>query len=485
MSNILTLSAILAFFLIGVVLILLQRRHKIWLRLLAAIVFVVVTRLALVHAFHLRLEMDGSGMLPLVRWGTKEAHFEELEKSRQEDVKVPEVAVAKAETPVEEAKPKTVNYWTDFRGPDRAGVYAEQPILASWPLKQLWKRPIGGGYASFVVADGLAFTIEQRRANEAVVAYSLSTGREKWVHSYPASFQEAMGGDGPRATPVWNEGLLYSQGATGELRVLDAATGKLKWSKNILQDNGADNLQWGMANSPLIVDDKVIVTPGGKNGKSLVAYNRLTGADVWKVLDDKQSYTSPMLTTLNGKRQILAVTGSRAVGLDPATGGLLWEFPWKTEYDINSALPLIVDESHFYISAGYGHGAALVEVSGSGAKAVWQNTKMKNKFNHAVLYNGFVYGFDESILACIDVKTGDLKWKGGRYGYGQLLLAQGNLVVITEQGELVLVKATPEGHQELAKFQAIEGKTWNSPAIAGGILLVRNTAEMAAFTTGK
>ena len=313
------------------------------------------------------------------------------------------------------------------------------------------------------------------------MAYDLMTGRELWAHTYDANFQESMGGDGPRATPVWHDGLIYSQGATGELRCLDAVTGSLKWSKNILEDNGAQNIQWGMSNSPLIVDDKVIVTPGGSNGKSVVAYHRLTGVGVWKSLDDKTSYTSPMLVTLAGKRQILAVNATRAVGLDPESGAMLWEFPWKTEYDINSAMPLIVDDSHFFISAGYGHGAALVEVSAAGAKAVWQNTKMKNKFNHSVLYNGYIYGFDESILACIDAKSGELKWKGGRYGYGQLLLASGHLVIIGEQGELALVKATPDGHQELAKFSAIEGKTWNSPAISDGFLLVRNSAEMASY----
>jgi outer membrane protein assembly factor BamB len=469
-----------------------RRSWKIWQRILASILVLIVTRMWLVNVMHMRLELDGSGIMPMVRWGTNEENYSKLEKSREEmkplEASAPIVAKAAPAAPVEAAKPAYTAYWADFRGPGRAGVYDQMPILTVWPatgLKQLWRQPIGGGYASFAIANGRAFTIEQRRKKEAVVAYDMANGRELWAHSYDANFQEAMGGDGPRATPVWNAGLVYSLGATGELRCLDAATGSVRWSKNILADNSAQNIQWGMANSPLIVDDMVIVMPGGTNGKSIVAYNKLNGARVWSSLDDKATYTSPMLVTLGGKRQILAVTASRAVGLEPASGALLWEFPWKTEYDINSALPVVVDESHFLISAGYGHGAALVEVAPTGAKAVWQNTKMKNKFNHSVLYNGYLYGFDESILACIDVKTGDLKWKGGRYGYGQLLLAGGYLVITSEQGDVALVKATPEGHQEVAKFTAIEGKTWNSPAISDGYLLVRNTSEMACYRIGK
>ena len=448
---------------------------------MGAILVLIVIRLFLVHVMHMRIELDGSGIMPMVRWGTKEEQDSKLDHSREAPKPI-EAAVPAA------AKPSYSAYWTDFRGPGRAGVYNQMPILTEWPaagLERIWKQPIGGGYASFVIANGRAFTIEQRRTKEAVTAYDLATGRELWAHTYDANFKESMGGDGPRATPVWHDGLLYSLGATGEFRCLDAATGSVRWSKNILEENGAQNIQWGMSNSPLIVDDKVIVTPGGTNGKSIVAYNRLTGDVVWKSLDDKQSYTSPMLATLNGKRQILAVNAERIVGLVPETGALFWEFPWKTEYDINSALPVIVDDSHFLISAGYGHGSALIKISTAGATAVWQNTKMKNKFNHSVLHKGYLYGFDEAILACIDVKTGQLKWKGGRYGYGQLLLAGEHLIITSENGDAVLVKASPDAHHELAKFSAIEGKTWNSPAISDGLLLVRNTSEMACYRIGK
>ena len=225
----------------------------------------------------------------------------------------------------------------------------------------------------------------------------------------------------------------------------------------------------------------MIVTPGGPSGQSVVAYNKLTGEPVWKALDDKQAYTSPMLVTLAGKRQILMVSASRVAGLAVENGSVLWEFPWTTEYGLNSSQPLVIGGNRVFISAGYDHGAALLEVGASGVKQIWANKKMKNKFSSSVLYEGNIYGLDEAILACIDAATGELKWKGGRYGYGQVLLAGSHLIVTTEGGEVVLVKATPESHQELARFQAVSGKTWNVPAISDGRLLVRNTTEMACF----
>jgi outer membrane protein assembly factor BamB len=360
------------------------------------------------------------------------------------------------------------------------------PILTRWPAdgpRRLWRGPIGGGYASFVIANGKAFTIEQRRDKETVAAYDLATGNEVWSHNWTARFQESMGGDGPRATPTWDDRRVYALGATGELRCLDAESGRRIWSKNILTDTGVTNLQWGMAAAPLVVDDKLIVLPGGP-GASVVAYNKHTGEPVWRVLDDKQSYTSPMLVTLAGERQILVVSASRAFGLTPE-GALLWEYQWTTSYEINAAQPVIVGSDSFILSAGYGHGAARVRVSkaGSGftATRVWENTRMKNKFTSSVLHEGHIYGLDESILACMDVETGELKWKGGRYGYGQVMLASGHIVVVAEDGDLALVRATPERHEELVRFSAISGKTWNHPAMSGGILMVRNTTEMSAF----
>ncbi|MFL6231491.1 MAG: PQQ-binding-like beta-propeller repeat protein [Pyrinomonadaceae bacterium] len=380
------------------------------------------------------------------------------------------------------------NYWTNFRGPNRDGRYEERAIKTSgWgALKPLWKQPIGDGFSSFVVADGVAYTIEQRRQQEVVAAYQVETGRELWTRAWGASFSPDDTGDGPRSTPTWDEGRLYALGAEGELECLDAKSGKVLWQKNILTDNGASNLQWGTAESPLVVDDKVIVMPGGTSGKGFVAYNKLTGARVWSSQNDRASYTSPMLATLGGKRQIVAVTASRLVGLDPADGVLLWSYPWATQMGINVAQPLVVAKNRIFLSAGYGHGATLVELTPQGkgfdAKAVWENINLKTKFNSPVYDNGYVYGLDEGTLTCIDLATGERKWKGGRYNYGQVLYASGHLIVTDgASGEVALVKADPAQYTEVARIQAVSGKTWNVPAIANGRLLVRNGSEMACY----
>ena len=386
------------------------------------------------------------------------------------------------------AQPATArNYWTNFRGPKRDGKYDEAPVSTNWPangLPVVWKQPVGVGHSSFSVADGKAYTLEQRRNQEVVAAYDLGTGRELWAQKWNAEFTDSTG-DGPRSTPTWDQGRIYALGATGELRCLDANTGAVIWGKNILSDNSANNLPWAMAASPLIVDDKVIVLPGGAPNKSVVAYNKNTGAPVWKVLNDSQAYVSPMLVELAGRRQIVVVSASRVVGLAPENGSLLWSYPWSTDMGINVSQPIMVDQNRFFISSGYGKGAALVEVKGSGnsytATTIWENNNMKNKFNSSVLHNGYVYGLDEGILVCLDVNTGERKWKEGRYGYGQILLAGGHLIVTSDQGDIALVKASPDKYTEVARFTALQGQTWNYPAIAGGRLLVRNSNEMAAY----
>jgi outer membrane protein assembly factor BamB len=202
-------------------------------------------------------------------------------------------------------------------------------------------------------------------------------------------------------------------------------------------------------------------------------------------LSDTAAYTTPMLVTLAGRPQLLIVTATRAVGLEPADGKLLWEHPWVTDMGINVAQPILTGENGFILSAGYGHGAAAVEITRDGEafvpRTVWESNRMKNKLSSSVVHQGHLYGLDEGILACLDAATGELRWKGGRYGHGQLLLAQGSLIVLTEKGELALVDAAPDAFVERARFGAIDGRTWNHPAIASGILLVRNAREMAAF----
>src|SRR4051812_39469343 len=264
----------------------------------------------------------------------------------------------------------TSSYWSGFRGPLRDGVYNEQPIRTNWPgtgLQPLWKQPIGGGYASFAVADGLAFTIEQRRVQEAVVAYELATGREVWTNSWEASFEETLGGDGPRATPAVSGGLVYGLGALGEFRCLKAASGDLVWRHNIIDENGGTHLTYGLAASPLVNGNEVIVVPGGGAGKSVVAYDRLSGKPLWHAQNDQPAYSSPMLMRISGATNLVVVSDKRAIGLDPANGTLLWQFPWKVlQGNRNIAQPLLVRTNRVFLSGGYGTGCVLFDVTRDG-----------------------------------------------------------------------------------------------------------------------
>lgn len=432
--------------------------------------------------YGLRIELAGNGLAPIFTFHDPDSHFDAIEAARSGG---DEGTVQAASRPP--AGPNDAS-WTDYRGPNRDGEYTASAIRTDWPsdgLPEIWRQKVGGGYASVVVAEGRVFTIEQRRDEEVAAAYDFNTGEELWKNGWKAHFRESMGGPGPRATPTWRDGKVYALGGTGELRALQAATGEVIWRKNILSDNGAKNLTWAISGAPLVLDDKLIVLPGGTRGKSIVAYDKETGDLIWASLNDKQAYTSPMLARLAGRLQIVLVSAPRLLAVDPEDGSLLWDYPWRTSYDANCAQPLIVDDEHVFVSSGYGTGAALVKIVADGdglrAEQVWKNNTMKNKFNSSVLHEGIVYGLDEAILAAVDVRSGERKWKGGRYGYGQVLLAGGHLIVLTEAGDVVLVKATPESHQEVARFSAIKGKTWNTHAIAGGRLIVRNQTEMACY----
>ena len=486
----------------------------VWITLLVALVAGGVLYLA-----GLRVVMDGGGGFHLQFVSSPDRHAAELARHREAQRAAaapvpaqsasapapvapapasppaggegagPGAAPVKSE-PMATAAPAAAGstYWTGFRGPRRNGTYDQQPILTAWPSdgpKPLWKQPVGGGYASFAIARGRAFTIEQRGPQEVVAAYDVHSGRELWTNAWNATFRESMGGDGPRATPAWADGRVFALGGIGELRALDEATGQVVWRTDILKDAGANNLQWGMAASPLVVGETVIVQPGGPGGQSVVAYSKETGKRTWAALDDQQSYSSPMVAELAGVRQLLVFSAARVVGLTLDGGQVLWEHPWKTNFDINASQPVVVSANRVFLSTGYGQGAVMLELTRAEPKwsvrEVWRNIRMKNQFSTSVLHEGYLYGLDEAILACLDAATGDVKWKGGRYGYGQVVLASGHLIVLTESGELALVRATPESHQELLRVPAIEGKTWNHPALSDGYLLIRNGNEMAGY----
>lgn len=380
----------------------------------------------------------------------------------------------------------------EFRGPRRDGVVDGPALARDWsavPPKLVWRQPVGGGYAGFVVVGPLAITVEQRRGSEAVVAYDVDTARERWIHEYPALFHETLGGDGPRATPTLHGDKVISLGATGELVCLELATGKPLWQANILTQNGCANLDWGMSGSPLVLDELVLVNPGNQKGteksRSITTFALADGKPSWSGGAAKAGYASPTIATLGGTRQIVMFDGQGLAGYDATDGRELWRTPWKSDFDINAAQPILLPLDQIFITSAAG--AALVQVSQTGgawsAEDVWRNRKLKASYACPIAYQGHVYGLDDGILTCLDLTDGKQKWKarGGSYGAGQMLLSGDLLLVLSEAGELVLVEARPDRFSELARIQAIDGKTWNNPTLVGGRAFVRNHLEMAAY----
>jgi outer membrane protein assembly factor BamB len=377
--------------------------------------------------------------------------------------------------------------WAGFRGGARDSVLRGVRIETDWsrtPPVELWRQPIGPGWSSFAVAGDRLFTQEQRGDDEIVSAYDLKTGTPVWKHRDAARFWESNAGAGPRATPALHNGRVYTLGGTGIVNALDARNGSAVWSRNAVADTGATIPDWGIAGSPLVVGDVVIVAAAG----NLAAYDLATGTPRWYGPKEGRGYSSPQLMTIDGVAQVVLLNGPGVIGVAPSDGTVLWKHDWPGDSIVQ---PAIVDGGDLLIGSGSGlasrTGMARINVAhadgGWIVKERWMTTGLKPYFNDFVVHQGHAYGFDGGILASIDVADGTRKWKGGRYGHGQLMLLpeQNLLLVLSEDGELALVSATPDKFTEIGRAPAIEGKTWNHPVLAGDVLLVRNGEEMAAF----
>jgi outer membrane protein assembly factor BamB len=374
--------------------------------------------------------------------------------------------------------------WPAFRGADRDGSVRGVRINTDWsasPPVELWRRPIGPGWSSFAVSNDLLYTQEQRGDEEVVACYNVTTGKPVWRHRDAARFWESNAGAGPRATPTLSNGRVYTFGGTGILNALDAGTGAVVWSRNAASDTRKKVPGWGFASSPLVVDDEVIVATAG----ALVAYDLATGKPRWFGPDGGSGYSSPHLLTIAGVPQILLLSGTGATSVAPTDGKRLWEHPLPPFTRI--VQPALTADGDVLLHDGEGNGMRSIAVAlgpnGWTVEERWTSEGLNPYFNDFVVHDGHAFGFDASSLACIDLKDGARKWKGGRYGHGQLLLLpeQDLLLVLSEEGELALVGASPDQFKELARFPAIKGKTWNHPVLVGDVLLVRNGEEMAAF----
>jgi len=373
--------------------------------------------------------------------------------------------------------------WPGFRGPNRDGVVPGTRLATDWsltPPQPLWRRKIGPGWSSFAVANQRVYTQEQRGDEELVACYDLTTGDPVWFHSNTARFYESIGGPGPRATPTLNEGHLFTLGATGILNALNARDGTLLWERDVTDDARATDPYWGFANSPLVFDDLVIVSAAGQ----LVAYDRTSGERRWLGPESAESYSSPHFATVMGIPQVVQLSGDGALAVTPSDGRVLWHHEWSGRPMVQ---PTRINGSQLLINAGEGYGLRKISFAHQGSQwkvtPDWTSIRLKPNFNGLVVHRNHAFGFDGGIMACIELENGTRKWKGGRYGMGQLLLLpdQDLLLVISEKGELVLVEASTEKFNELGRYPAIQGKTWNHPALIDDILLIRNGQEMAAY----
>ena len=389
--------------------------------------------------------------------------------------------------------------WPQHLGPNRNGLSAETGLLNEWPQngpKELFRVPGGVGMSGLAISRGTLVTLVQKTGKQFVIALDAKTGESKWETPVAPAYANTMG-DGPRATPTVVGDHIFAFTGEGILVALDFKSGKVLWSHNVVKKLGGKPADYGMACSPIVVEDLVIVTAGAPNS-TVAAYNTRSGEEAWTVGNDPAGYSSPALLDLAGRKQLVTYTGSSVLGIAPDTGTLLWRYPYKTDYDCNIATPVAVDGKVF-ISSGENHGCALLSLKPNGDKfdvrETWvsQGSKsvLRNEWQTSMLLDGYLYGFDNggsagpiTHLTCIEAATGLRQWQKIRFGKGNGIAADGKLLISTMKGEFVLVRANPEEFEEIGRATVI-GKTRQAPALANGLLYFRDDNEILCLDIRK
>jgi outer membrane protein assembly factor BamB len=381
--------------------------------------------------------------------------------------------------------------------PSAGGV----PLARDWKAaepKLHWKQTIGQGWSGFAVVNGYAVTIEQHDAEEWVTCYEVATGRLVWKRVTPGRHEAPMGGVGPRSTPTIHQGRVYAIGGLGRLQCLSGKDGTLLWEDDLLARCGTTAeddkavVMWGRAGSPLVVADLgLLVVPGGGPvgaATSLLAYDLASGNVRWRGGDSQISYVTPVEATLAGKRQIISVNEKDASGHDIETGAVLWKHSWPGSSSGNATCsqPHVLSGDRILLTKGYGEGAEMIRIVEQDGKfvtdSVWKNSRvLKTKFTNITIIGDHAYGLSDGILQCVALEDGKIRWRGGRYLHGQLLGVGDLIVVLGEDGVLALVEANPKKYVELGRIDALAGKTWNSFALYGKLLLIRNAQEAACY----
>lgn len=375
--------------------------------------------------------------------------------------------------------------WPQWRGPNRDGISKETGLLKEWPAQGpalVWKAlGAGRGYSSFSIANGRLYTMGLRGDREFVIAFDIANGKEVWSTPHGSAFRNDRG-DGPRGTPTIDGERIYALGGNGDLSCLDARTGKIVWSKNVLREFGGSNIQWGISESPLVMGNKVMVNAGGQNA-SIVALNNDNGAVIWKSQSDEAGYSSAIPLQVNGGTQVVFFTAQRALGLDVNDGRLLWEYGKPSNNVANVATP-IARGNRVFISSDYGTGGGVVEIKADGrAQEIYFTKDMRNHHSSSVLVGDYLYGFSSSILTAMKFDTGEIAWRDRSVGKGSLVYADGNLYCFSENGVVGLVEATPSGYHEKGRFRIQQDSlpTWTHPVVAGGRLYLRDQDTIYAY----
>jgi outer membrane protein assembly factor BamB len=370
--------------------------------------------------------------------------------------------------------------WPHWRGPDRNGISSETGWTTTWPEegpKVLWKHSIGTGFASIAVSTGRAYTMGNIDDNDVLYCFDAETGKEIWKKSYPCPLFSKSHEGGPCATPTVEGEAVYTFSKNGDAIRFNAATGDIVWHKNLNKELGAKHPRWHFAGSHLVVGNLVILNAGTYG----IALNKADGSVAWQNGKGACGYATGVPFTVGGQKCVALPVSREVVGLNPATGEVMWKFPWRTSYDINAA-DTIISGNNVFISSGYNKGCALYGINGSNVTKIWQNKNMRNQINSSVLWQGHLYGFDDQVngkgkLTCLDFKTGDKKWSQKGMGTGSLMLADGKLIILGEKGKLVIAEASPQGFKELSSAQILpKTKCWTVPVLANGRIYARSAA---------
>ncbi len=389
---------------------------------------------------------------------------------------------------------------TDFPqylGPGRDATIHQVSLDPNWdasPPHIAWKQSIGAGWSGFAIQGDVGVTMEQHGQQEWVSAYSVLDGSLLWNRPIDAKHSNMLGGVGPRSTPTIADSRVYACSAVSRLSCLDLATGQEIWGQELLelantnQSAFEGEVSWGRSASPLLVGDLVVIPLGGIGAtkRTLIAFDRNTGQERWRGGSDQISYASPALAELSGQQQILLVSEKRVAGYGVESGRELWSSPWpgSSSSSATASQPVVVDATHVLLTKGYGEGCRLLQTTFSDSTwsvdVLWSNSAgLRTKFTNSVVRDGYAYGLSDGILECVRLSDGRRQWKKGRYQHGQVLLVGGHLLITTERGELVLVEARPEKMTEVAKLPVLGDVSWNTAALSGNRLLMRNSDEAA------